>query len=73
MPLIEAFKKGGSLNTQSYKDGIHNNKNIPKYANAKCGKKLLKKKQAGGTTPIVHSELVKHLEKTAKKTNLISP
>jgi hypothetical protein len=69
-------KPAGSYNTiQSYKDGTDSKRNSPKYANAaKCGKKLVKKKVDGGnvspsksTQPMVHSELVKHLEKIAKK------
>jgi hypothetical protein len=47
MPSIQAFKSGGYV-TQSYKDGIKNNSKIPKFANAKKGTKLVKKKQLGG-------------------------
>lgn len=70
-------KPVGAYNTiPSYKDGTESKRNAPKYANAaKCGKKLVKKKMDGGnvpptksTKPIIHSDLVKHLEKiTVKK------
>ena len=45
LPLIEAYKTGGQV---QYMDAIKNNLNKPKSIKAKCGKKLIKKKEQGG-------------------------
>lgn len=46
LPLIEKFKSGGEV---QYKNGLKNSfYRKPKYQKAKCGKKLIKKKQQGG-------------------------